>query len=70
MKKAERLADENRRIDAELQKKTSILGNLTEVSGKGGIVLKVVFYLNQGIFDIKGTVLIGFWMVILCGDGD
>lgn len=32
MRKAERMTEENKRIDAELQKKSAILANLTEVS--------------------------------------
>lgn len=54
VKKAERLTEENRRIDVELQKKTSILSNLTEVSERGEFgVLCISFFIIKISYLIR-----------------
>lgn len=58
VKKAERLTEENKRIDMELQKKTSILSNLTEVSGNGRQRRSV--YLPVGCLGVGCNILFGF----------
>ena len=58
VKKAERLTEENKRIDMELQKKTSILSNLTEVSGNGRQKRNV--YLSVGCLGVGCNILFGF----------